>query len=197
MSLIRNAAALIRGNIICLAKKTICSKTFNYNPKIRVFSKVLVSLRNKGRITLNKNIKIDSGAFIASNGGNIILGENVGVGRNNVIVSQEKISVGSGTILSPNVFIYDHDHDFDEKNGVKVNEYRRSAVTIGENCWIGANTVILRGTTVGNNCLVGAGCVLKGNYPDNSKIIQKKTTTIIGENTYENGDSNRCQSVCL
>jgi len=47
------------------------------------------------------------------------------------------------------------------------------------NCWIGANTVILRGTTIGDNSVIGAGCVLKGEYPAGAIIIQKRETTII------------------
>ncbi|MBQ7968414.1 MAG: acyltransferase [Clostridia bacterium] len=138
-------------------------------------------MRNKGVIYLGKNMKIDSVSVIASNGGFISLGDSVGIGKNNIIVSQEKIVIGDGVILSPNVFIYDHDHEFDYKSGVKVKDYRRESIVIGKNCWIGANTVILRGTHIGDNCLVGAGCVLKWNYPNGSKIIQKRQTTIIEE----------------
>ena len=47
---------------------------------------------------------------------------------------------------------------------------------IGKNCWIGANTIILKGTIIGDNCVVGAGCVLKGKYPDSTIIIQKRIT---------------------
>lgn len=52
-------------------------------------------------------------------------------------------------------------------------------MNIGKNCWIGANTVILRGTTIGDNSVIGAGCVLKGEYPAGAIIIQKRETTII------------------
>ena len=51
-------------------------------------------------------------------------------------------------------------------------------VTIGDNSWIGCNVVILRGTSIGKNCIVGAGSVLKGTYPDNSVIVQKRQTTV-------------------
>ena len=47
-------------------------------------------------------------------------------------------------------------------------------VIIGKNCWIGAGTIILKGSQIGDNCVVGAGCVLKGNYADDSLIIQKR-----------------------
>ena len=71
-----------------------------------------------------------------------------------------------------------HDHVFDSTDGVRRNEYLAAPITIGKNCWIGANTVILRGTTIGDNCLIAAGSVVKGNYPDGSVIIQKKEEII-------------------
>ena len=181
MGIISNCLACVKGNIVCFFKKMLHGKSYKYSPYIRLFPNTSIFLRNKGGICLGKNVKIDSGAIIASNGGTISLGNSVGIGKNNIIVAQEKIMIGEGTILAPNVFVYDHDHEFDSKSGVKIKNYLCESVTIGINCWIGANTVILRGTHIGDNCLVGAGCVLKGNYPSGSKIIQKRQTMIIGE----------------
>ena len=70
--------------------------------------------------------------------------------------------------------IFDHDHDYKTTGGVRANKYIEDAVSIGKNVWTGCNVVILRGTTLGDNCVVGAGAVIKGNYPDNSVIIQKR-----------------------
>ena len=56
--------------------------------------------------------------------------------------------------------------------------YKTSPVVIGDDVWIGANTVILRGTVIGRDCVVGAGSVLKGVYPAGSVIVQKRTENI-------------------
>ena len=188
--LIKNCIAVLRANMICFLKKILHPKAFGYNAKIRFFKGVDLRVRLNGIILLGKNVKVDNETLISANGGEILIGDNVGIGRNNIIISQDKISIGKGTILAPNVFIYDHDHEFDFESGVKVKEYKKSSVIIGENCWIGANTVILRGTVIGDNCLIGAGCVIKGHYPSNSKIIQKRETTVTGEEIHENGNSN-------
>ena len=75
---------------------------------------------------------------------------------------------------------YDADdgYVFDSTDGVRRNEYLTAPITIGKNCWIGANTVILRGTTIGDNCLIAAGCVVKGNVPAGSVVIQKREEII-------------------
>ena len=38
---------------------------------------------------------------------------------------------------------------------------------IGNDCFIGMNSIILKGTTLGNNVIVGAGSVVHGHFPDN------------------------------
>lgn len=43
-------------------------------------------------------------------------------------------------------------------------------VTIGNNCFIGMNTVILKGTTIGDNVIIGAGSILREKYLSNSVI---------------------------
>lgn len=105
------------------------------------------------------------------------IGKNVSLNCNNMIVCREEIIIGDDVQLSPNVLIYDHDHDYSVVGGVKTGEYKTSPIKIGNNVWIGANAVILKGTTIGDNCVIGAGSILKGTYPQNSVIVQKRTTT--------------------
>ena len=40
-------------------------------------------------------------------------------------------------------------------------------VTIGNNCWIGANSVICPGVTIGDNTVIGAGSVVTKDIPAN------------------------------
>ena len=77
--------------------------------------------------------------------------------------------------------MYDHDHDYRKGLNVDSNkeDFIRAPIIIGQNCWIGANTVILKGTVLGDNCVVGAGSVISGKYPNNSVIIQKRIGEII------------------
>ena len=66
---------------------------------------------------------------------------------------------------------------YDYRVGLEQNCFKTKPIIVGSNCWIGAQTVILRGTEIGDNCVVGAGSVLKGKYPDGSVIIQKRETS--------------------
>ena len=53
-------------------------------------------------------------------------------------------------------------HDYRAEGGVAAMRFKTAPVVIGNNVWIGANTMILRGTTIGDNSVVGGEAVIKG-----------------------------------
>ena len=99
----------------------------------------------------------------------IQIGKGCKLNRNDIIVSHCEIKIGDGTIIGPNVCIYDHDHAFDRK-GVIAGEYKCSEVMIGSNVWIGAGVIVLRGSVIGDGCIIGAGCVVSGEIPARSLV---------------------------
>ena len=44
-------------------------------------------------------------------------------------------------------------------------------IIIGNNVFIGTNSIILLNTSIGNNCIIGAGSVVRGQFPDDSVIV--------------------------
>lgn len=76
------------------------------------------------------------------------------------------------------IYIYDHDHEYSRQNGVVPDKFKKSSVVIGKNVWIGANTIILRGTKIGDNSVVAAGSVIKGVYGSNLVIYNKREINI-------------------
>ena len=155
----------------------ITSRQSSIGNRLRLFKGATLSAYPHGRIIIGNDVRIDSySTLVCVDQACITIGDKVGIGSRNIIVSRNSISIGSNTIMGPNVMIYDHDHKFDGDHGVYRTEYNTDTISIGSNCWIGAGTIILKGTHIGNNCLIGAGCIIKGSIPDNSKIIQKRDT---------------------
>ena len=175
VEIIRHGMAFLHGWMTrCLLTK----KKTRIGKAVRMYRNAAVRCSNGGRIIIGEKARIDTDAVLTvRNHGNLELGDNVGVGPGNMIVCHEHISIGKNTIMGPNVLIYDHDHAFSADN-IEKRKYVTEPVHIGENCWIGAGTIVLRGTTIGNNCIVGAGAVIKGTYPDGSIIVQKRETTV-------------------
>ena len=103
--------------------------------------------------------------------GTLFLGKGVGVGNCNQIICQNKIAIGDDTILGPNVYIYDHNHQFTLENGVDRWNYDIDEVIIGKKTWIGANVVILKGVHIGDNCVIGAGSVVTKDIPSHCVAV--------------------------
>ncbi|WP_062237233.1 acyltransferase [Fictibacillus sp. FJAT-27399] len=134
----------------------------------------------KAKLHFGKMIKIKSGSRIrVRKGAEMRIGKNTSLNHGCIFTAHERIIVGENVQFGPNVLIYDHDHDYKQKDGLKNLLFKTTPVEIGDNVWIGANVVILRGTKIGNNCVVGAGCVVKGEFNDDTVIVQKRETTAV------------------
>ncbi len=135
------------------------------------------------RIAVGKNSKMVIGKKIHTmgrviletvEGGTLEVGDGCVINTGCMIVSMDKISIGKKTGIAPNVIIYDHDHNTD-RSEENEHSYKTSPVTIGDWVWIGANSVILRGSVIGDGCVIGAGSVIKGTYPPGTVVIQKRS----------------------
>ena len=179
--ILRNGIAVVLGEIYRYS--SVLKQNIKMGKWIRIFDGASLRFYSGCKCSIGNRVKIDKGAIVASlKDSELYIGNNVGIGAYNIIACHRKIEIRDNTILGPNVCVYDHDHVFSPENGVSSKEYICEEVSIGENCWIGAGTVILRGTTIGDRCLIGAGCVLKGNYPNGSIVVQKRDTTFLNLN---------------
>ena len=139
---------------------------------ISLFTEITIE---NGKLILGKGFKMRDGAKIRVRQDAIcIIGNNVSLSSNNIITCRSFIKIGDNVELAPNVLIYDHDHDFRADGGIKSKKFITDPIEIGNNVWIGANTVILRGTKIGDNAIIAAGSVVKGIIPCNTVFIQKR-----------------------
>lgn len=102
----------------------------------------------------------------------IKIGDNVGI-SGATIYARDRIEIGSNTNIGGNVKILDNDfHPVDPVERLVDNKEAIGTlpVHIGENCFIGCNVLILKGSKIGNNCVVGAGAVVSGSFEDNCVI---------------------------
>lgn len=113
-------------------------------------------------------------------GATIILREGVGVSGVS-IVANEYIEIGAQTMVGANANIYDNDfHALEAEERLAGNKGKHSPVIIGEKCWIGANTTILKGVHIGNKAVVGTMSLVNKDIPSEvlaagvpAKVIRK------------------------
>ena len=154
-------------------------KNFHFKLIQRFSPDTKVSIWSKGELYLGDKVRAHSGVKVSVlNDAVLVIKDGVSLNYNSIVVCRKHIEIGEKTMIGPGVFIYDHDHDMKSN---KADCYKLGDIIIGKNVWIGANVVILRGTHIGDNCVVGAGTVLKGEYPSNSIIVQKRETSVIRE----------------
>ncbi|XJZ27077.1 acyltransferase [Bacillota bacterium Lsc_1132] len=160
--------------------KIIHINSFSFKINEMVSLSTRFAFLNGGHIKIGKSLATERNVdFHVAEGGVLTIGDNCYMNKNCVISCHKEIVIGNKCALGPNVMIYDNDHDFRAEGGKIAGKYKVSSVVIGNNVWIGANTVILRGTHIGDNCVIGAGSVISGHYPDNTIIVQKRETSTI------------------
>ncbi len=96
----------------------------------------------------------------------VIIGDDVVIGRHNMITAKGNITIGSHTRTGAFVQILDHGHGFERGKLIKDQMAIISDTVIGEDCWIGTGAKILKGVRVGNGVVIGANAVVTKDIPD-------------------------------
>lgn len=165
----RNLLSVFRGG-----KIKICSLFYN-NVAIEGFLRVGKNselVTHPGcHIHIQKGVQVGRGTLISVlPQGNLVVGEKVGIGSNGQIVCHKRIVIGGHTLFGPNVMLFDHNHQYDFKTGVKRRAFDVGEITIGKNCWLGAGCIVLKDVHIGDNVVVAAGSVVSKDVPDGSVV---------------------------
>ncbi len=114
--------------------------------------------------SFGKNVNIEHGAFFGG-GREIEIGDNSAIGLNARISGP--LSIGKDLMMGPNVSIYTQNHETENiYKPMRLQTAPKEKVTIGDDCWIGANAVILPGVSIGRGVIIGAGAVVTKSVPD-------------------------------
>jgi len=142
---------------------------FNYFYKefhVSTLISPLAFIRNKGYLCIGKNCIIRFGSSIS--GKNVVLGNNVRLGTGSHIFSgEELVKLGNNVMIAPNVVIAGANHGM-EKNGVPMvfqPGTSKGPLIIGNDVWIGANSVIIGNVNIGDGAVIGAGSVVLDDVP--------------------------------
>jgi maltose O-acetyltransferase len=105
--------------------------------------------------------------FHCDHGTGIILGENVFMNYDCIMLDGGYIRIGKHTLIGPHCQFYTPQHpmDYVERREEKETAY---PITIGEDCWLGGNVVVCPGVAIGNRCIIAAGSVVTKDIPDDS-----------------------------
>lgn len=101
--------------------------------------------------------------------GEVSVGCNTWIGPFTVLDGSGGLSIGSNCSISAGVQIYSHDSiRWAVTGGVAPYEYLSTA--IGDNCYIGPNSVVAKGVTIGDGAVVGANSLVLTDVPAGGKV---------------------------
>lgn len=134
-----------------------------------------VKAKRNGKIIMDRGVQCRRGCTLLCEDGILNVGKRVFMNQNVMITCKEHINIGDDVTIGNNVVIVDHDHNY------KSSGFIKTSVSIGSNTWIGANSVILRGSSIGEHCVIAAGTIVRsGVYPPYSLIYNQKDTICAG-----------------
>jgi acetyltransferase-like isoleucine patch superfamily enzyme len=152
-------------------------------PNIVLHGLPIITLKENSRLEIGSNVVLCSDSRFTALGVNhpvilrtlrdnavIKIGDDTGISGATICASQS-VSIGKECLIGANVIIADTDfHPIDKVNRRHSDDVTRistAPVKIGDNVFIGVNSVILKGVAIGDNSVIGAGSVVITNIPEN------------------------------
>ncbi len=133
-----------------------------------------------GRIEIGDRVRIASHIvpveLAAVGGGRLTIGARTGINYGVSLSAFKEVTIGENCLISPYVNIMDSDHhSVNDRESCQARPVR-----IGDNVWLGAKAIVLKGVTIGDNSVVSAGSVVSCDVPPNvvvagnpARVIQK------------------------
>ena len=150
-------------------------------PGFRSDSRIYLRVQKRGQIEIGQQVCLQSHSSTNMVGltnpcvlhcrenGRIVIGDHSG-GSSVVLSSQSSITLGRYVRLGGNVRIFDHDfhslnYSFRRDGATDVLNCRTKPVTIGDDVFVGTNSIILKGVRIGDRSVIGAGSVVSSDVP--------------------------------
>lgn len=105
--------------------------------------------------------------------GNLSIGSGVNINFNVLISASEgRITIGNDVLIGPNCVLRAANHVYDDPHTpIKHQGHAGGIIIIEDDCWLGANVVVLKDVTIGTGSIIGAGAVVNCDIPPGSIAV--------------------------
>lgn len=125
-----------------------------------------VTVAGTARIDFPRRARFGPGVYLETRErGRIVLGENVRLNQGTVIVAYERVEIGADTLIGEYVSIRDANHGIRSGQLIQQQPHESQPIRIGEDVWIGRGACILAGVSVGHSAVIGANSVVTRDIP--------------------------------
>lgn len=129
----------------------------------------LLEALDEGRAEIGPWVLIEPGCWFSLHPATatLTIGEGTIVNMGCMLAATDRIEVGSHCMFANHCFVTDADHRFDDSDRPITWQGMTSKgpVSIGDNCWFGANAVVTGGVSIGDRTVVGANSVVTRDLP--------------------------------
>ena len=121
-----------------------------------------------GGLSIGRAVAISRGVEITVQGADVSIGEASFIGSWTSIVAKSGVVIGRNALIAERVSIRDQNHEVHGTEGVSIAQagFRSQPIFIGDDVWIGAGAVVLKGVNIGNGAVVAANAVVTSNVAE-------------------------------
>lgn len=156
------ASSLVRGAFLKL-KFNSCGKLLRAEKGVRVL-KTNCDISVGDKVNIHRYAKLS----VYGNAGQkavLKIGNGVAIGDRTEIHAGNSVTIGNGTLIAWDCCIMDRDyHKLESETEVTA------PVSIGNNVWVGCNSIILKGINIGDGAVVAAGSVVTKDVPSGALV---------------------------
>lgn len=151
------------------------SRLFDSRDPVVLSRSVVIGKRRPARLIVGCGVRIAKGCVLVVGTGRepeslLHIGPRTIVGPGTRIMAATQVRIGARCMISWNCSIFD---SIGHKLWLKsTGESEIEApITIGDDVWIGPNSIIMKGVTLGSGSVVGAGSVVRRDVPPSSLVV--------------------------
>lgn len=137
---------------------------------ITALGKIIV--RGNGKVIIGDNVILYPNIifWVDNKESKIVIGDNCKIGDNVIIKASfgGGVYIGKSTLIAANCYIIDSNHTTRLNGNFSCNDVK--SIHIGDNCWLGNNVTVLKGTLLNDGCIVGAMALTNKEFPSNTII---------------------------
>jgi acetyltransferase-like isoleucine patch superfamily enzyme len=131
------------------------------HPSVRFGRGVTIRAFDGARIEIGAGAGILEYAQVQADcGGHLVLGEQCLIGRGAVVICNESIQIGAGTMTAEHVTIRDQDHNHAGDERLEAQGTTTAPIVIGHDVWLGAKVTVTKGVEIAPHAVVGANAVV-------------------------------------
>lgn len=117
-----------------------------------------ISIDRDVTIEIGNDVTIDAYSdIIVGKGAKLFIGNNVYIGKRNVISSTMNVHIGDNSFTAHDVTIIDSDHRFKSNElPIRSQGHTANSIIIDDNVWLASNVTVLKGVKIGRRTVIAA-----------------------------------------